>query len=156
LAGENRAAVNPRRAGVAPFLALLCSACGEVGVSVAVSQAADVPPLDALRVQVTQGPLLVEQSFSLSGRSLPQSVAAVSKGLTRGQGDVLVQGVSATGRIEALGRGQGDLQPATQGSRVEVRLDRLCEPGSSACGCTPTLCPSSRACGRLSDGCFGT
>jgi hypothetical protein len=135
------------------LLLVALGACGQIGVSVDVSAMSDVPPLDALRVQVTQGDLLVEQSFPLNGKSLPQSIAVVSKGLTKGTVIVTVQGLSGT-TVEAVGSVSADLKPASSATPVSVVLARLCTGG--VCGCAPRACTSlSNACGRLDDGCGG-
>jgi hypothetical protein len=135
--------------------AALLPGCGEVGLTLDVSAKSDVPKLDALRVQVSQGPLLVEQTFGLGSAPLPQSVAIVSKGLTRGSVDVTVQGLSR-GRVQGLGHAAGELKPATQALRLQVVLERLCPPGKSMCGCDPVTCMGiAKACGTLDDRCGG-
>jgi hypothetical protein len=135
------------------LLLVALGACGQIGVTVDVSAMSDVPPLDSLRVQVTQGDLLVEQSLPLNGKSLPQSFAIVSKGLTRGTVNVTVQGLSGT-TVEAVGSVSADLKPASSAAPVSVVLARLCTGG--VCGCAPRTCTSlSSACGRLDDGCGG-
>lgn len=132
---------------------LLLCACGELGVTVDVSAKPDVPKLDALRVQVVQGSLLAEQTFMLGSQSLPQSVAIVSKGLTRGSVEVTVQGLAA-GRVEAVGLATGELKPATWALRVSALLERVCNNGEPTCGCNPATCGPG-LCGRLDDRCGG-
>lgn len=139
-------------------LLLLASAgCGELGVTIDVSKKPDVPKLDSLRVEATQGTTLVEQTFLLGDRELPQSVAIVSKGLTRGSVDITVQGLSA-GRVEAVTRVTGELRPASQALHVPVELQRLCLPGAPMCGCAPAECTGSgpsKKCGLTDDACGG-
>lgn len=137
---------------------LLATACGEVGVTVEVSAAADVPPLDRIRIEAVQGSTLVEQTFLLGDKQLPQSVAVVSKGLTRGKVDITVQGLSGT-RVEAVVRVTAELKSASQAQRVKAELMRLCPPGGAGCGCTPVECPpggaNPKVCGLRDDGCGG-
>jgi hypothetical protein len=128
--------------------ALFAISCGELGVGVDVSAASGVPALDGLRVQVKQGDLLVEQQFSLVGRPLPQSVGIVSKGMTKGGVDIVVQGLVGAS-VEALGSGSGELRPGG-GKRVPIVLQPFC-PDGGTCGCVPS-CPAG-ACGRVDDGC---
>ncbi|MBK7863136.1 MAG: hypothetical protein IPJ65_31905 [Archangiaceae bacterium] len=130
-----------------------CSACGEVGLTLELSAKNDVPALDAVRVQVSQGDQLTEQTFGLAGAPLPQSVAVVSKGLTRGSVDVVVQGLKGE-RVEALGRATGALQPASSGGHLALVLERLCDGGS--CGCEAKGCSAAaKSCGHQADGCGG-
>lgn len=134
---------------------LLLCACGEPGLTLDVSAKEDVPQLDRLRIEVTQNALFVDQSFALADKALPQSIAVVSKGITKGQVAVVVQGW-ANGRVEAIARVTGELKAATSASHVAVVLERLCPGGS--CGCTPNECVFGPAgsCGRRIDGCGGT
>lgn len=146
-----------RRALAAAFGALLCAGCGELGVTIDVSAKPDVPKLDYLRVEAVQGTTLVEQTFKLGDKALPQSVAIVSRGLTRGGVDITVQGLSA-GRVEAVARVSGELKPASQALHVPVELERLCLPGAPMCGCTPAECGTgggAKQCGLFDDGCGG-
>jgi hypothetical protein len=131
---------------------LMMSACSELGVSVQVFAASDVPPLDVLRVEVTQSGLDVSQSFSLAGRPLPQSVAVVSKGLTHGTVNVAVVGL-ARGTTLASGSASTDLRFASVNPTVSIVLERACDGGD--CPCLPATCPSG-GCGTLDDGCGGT
>lgn len=134
---------------------LLC-ACGEVGLTVDISAKVDVPELDQVRVEVLQAPVLVEQTFTLGEKRLPQSVAVVSKGLTRGGVEVTVQGLSQ-GRVVAVVRVTGELKAATSSTRLAAVLEKLCLPGMPTCGCTPAMCSSAspRSCGVRDDGCGG-
>jgi hypothetical protein len=133
-------------------VALLCSACGEIGLTVDVSAKSGVPALDHVRVQVTQGDLLVAQTFSLAGHPLPQSVALVSKGITHGAVHVVVQGLSGT-TVQAIGMANAMLANASGGPHVSIVLEPLCD-GSGACGCEPAGCAAS-SCGHTDDGCGG-
>jgi hypothetical protein len=130
----------------------MVSGCSELGVSVQVSAASDVPPLDVLRVEVTQSGLDVSESFSLAGRPLPQSVAVVSKGLTHGTVNVAVVGL-AGGTTLASGGASTDLRFASTNPTVSIVLERACDGGD--CPCLPARCPAG-ACGTLDDGCGGT
>jgi hypothetical protein len=134
-------------------IALVCSACSEVGVTLDVSAAADVPTLDALRVQATQGDVLVAQVYLLQGRSLPQSIALVSGGMTRGTVDIVVQGLKGS-TVEALGTATAELQSSRSKPHVAVVLERRCDAMGS-CDCLPLECAASGTCGRLDDGCGG-
>jgi hypothetical protein len=130
----------------------LLFACSQIGVTVDVSSGAGVPALDALRVEVSQGQLLVVQSFSLAAGPLPQSVAIVTNGLTQGTVRVVVQGMRA-GAVEALGSVDATLAPASSPMHAAVVLDPFCAKPGSCGACVPTACTG--ACGRLDDGCGG-
>src|SRR5262245_54720681 len=120
------------------MLALLAACSSPLGFTLDVSARPDVPPLDGLRVQVTQGDLLVEQRFPLAGKPLPQSVAVLSKGMTQGTVAVVVQGLDGT-RVEAIGTATAPINPLDTGVHISVVLQRLCTaPGT--CGCHPVEC----------------
>ncbi len=145
----------PVGALIGALAGLLC-ACGEVGLTVDISAKSDVPELEQLRVEVVQGPLFVEQAYALGEKALPQSVAIVSKGLTRGSVDVTVQGI-AQGRVVAVVRVTGELRAASSSVRLAAVLEKLCVPGAPACGCTPASCSEGppKQCGLRDDGCGG-
>jgi hypothetical protein len=132
---------------ILPFL----SSCGEIGVSVEVSAQPDVPPLDSLHVQVSQGSVIADRSFSLV-KGLPASVAVVTRGMTRGRVTVIVDGLSG-GAVLATGSASAELEPASSGPRVAVVLARTLDAMDGGM-CLPKACADlSPGCGVVDAGC---
>jgi hypothetical protein len=82
---------------------------------------------------------------------LPQSIAVVSGGMTRGTVNIVVQGLTGTA-VEAIGTVTAELQSSRSAAHVSVLLERHCD-AMGQCECQPLDCSS--ACGRLDDGCGG-
>src|SRR5439155_118969 len=82
--------------------------------------------------------------FSLTGHPLPQSIAVVSRGMTRGAIDISVQGLAA-GTLKASATTTADLPGST---RVSLLLVPTCMPR--------TACDAGMECGSIADGCGGS